>query len=206
MAEWSKASVLKTDVPYTGTKGSNPLASAFIIIKNMISKQLSNIVYDYYLKGRLDEDFVMDAIKHTLGGNVKRADENTDINNHIDFWWESPKKGWIGIDVKGLKKNDRNDNYFDDSIQWLELVNVNGNEGWLYGKAEYIAFRTNNKIIFNKRNKLLNFILDKTKQQAISSENPKDCYVLYQRKQRKDVIVKVPTKDIEDLADFAIIF
>ena len=61
----------------------------------MITKELSSTVYDYYLKGRLDEDFVMDAIKQTLTGDVTRASDNEDKYDHIDFWWDSPKKGRI---------------------------------------------------------------------------------------------------------------
>ena len=172
----------------------------------MITKELSSTVYDYYLKGRLDEDFVMDAIKQTLTGDVTRASDNEDKYDHIDFWWDSPKKGRIGIDVKGLRKNDRTDNHTDDSIQWLELTNVNGNKGWLYGKAEYIAFRTNSNIIFAKRTKLLNFILEKIKDKTITHTNPQTFYIPYQRKDRQDVIVKAPTNDIINLADFLITF
>lgn len=172
----------------------------------MIQKKIASVVHDYYLKGRLDEDFVMDAVKHTLGGNVTRASENDDIYDHIDFWWDSPKKGRIGIDIKGIKKNNRFDNNTDDSIQWLEITNVNGNKGWLYGKAEYIAFRTNNSIIFCKRNKLLDMVLEKINNKQITHNNPKECYIPYQRQNRKDVIVKTPTKDIQLLADFEIIF
>lgn len=172
----------------------------------MISKELSSIVADYYLSGKLDEDFVMDAVKFTLGGEVTRATKEEDIYDHIDFWWNSPKKGKIGIDVKGLKKNDRNDNNYDDSIHWIELTNVNGKPGWIYGKALYIAFRTNNRIIFCKTQKLLEFILHKTKDKEITQQNPKQCYIPYQRHNRKDVIVKVPTNDIITIADFYIKF
>ena len=172
----------------------------------MISKQLSSIVQNYYLNGRLDEDFVMDAVKHTLGGDITRASKEEDMYKHIDFWWNSPKKGKIGIDVKGIKKNNRNDNNYDDSIHWLELTNVNGKSGWLYGKADYIAFRTNSSIIFCKRQKLLNFILSKIKDKKIIHNNPRECYISYQRYNRQDIIVKALTTDIENIADFSIVF
>ena len=38
----------------------------------MVSRKLNETVKQFYLNGRLDEDFVMDAVKHTLGGDVKR--------------------------------------------------------------------------------------------------------------------------------------
>ena len=51
----------------------------------MVTKKLNETVKEFYLSGRLDEDFVMDAVKHTLGGEVKRSTKNEDINKHIDL-------------------------------------------------------------------------------------------------------------------------
>ena len=170
----------------------------------MISKRLNEIVREYYLSGRLDESFVMDAVKHTLGGDVKRATSNEDREKHIDFWWKSPRKGVIGIDVKGIKKNSRNDSQLDDTINWLELKSVDGKPGWLYGQAEYIAFRTFTKILFVKRDKLLEFALEKIKDKDIVGYNPKDFYIPYKRFKRQDVILKVPTSDLEKMCDFCI--
>lgn len=171
----------------------------------MITKKLNEIVNQYYLSGRLDEDFIMDAVKHTLGGEVERSSKYEDTEKHIDFWWESPKKGKIGIDVKGIKKNKRNDNACDDTIQWLELQNVQGKNGWLKGEADYIAFRTFTNILFVKREKLLEFALECIKDKDISvGRNPNECYVPYQRYGRKDLIVKVKTTDLEKLSDFCI--
>lgn len=170
----------------------------------MVSKKLSEIVREFYLSGRLDEDFVMDAVKHTFGGEVERTTKDEDANQHIDFWWDSPRKGRIGIDVKGVKRNSRNDNTKDDTIHWLELQNVQGKDGWLKGKAEYIAFRTFTKIIFVKREKLLSFALEAIKDKEVVSYNPKELYVPYKRLNRQDIILKVPTSDLEKLADFCI--
>ena len=46
----------------------------------MISRKLDETVKQFYLSGRLDEDFVMDAVKHTLGGEVERSTKYEDIN------------------------------------------------------------------------------------------------------------------------------
>jgi hypothetical protein len=160
----------------------------------------------FYLSGRLDEDFVMDAVKHTLGGNVKRSTKYEDIYKHIDFWWDSPRKGRIGIDVKGLNKSKRSDNEYDDSIHWLELQNVNGKDGWLKGEAEYIAFRTNTNIIFVNRKKLLEFAIEAIKNKEVVYDTPNECYVPYKRLKwgRDDLSLKVMNSDLLRLADFAI--
>lgn len=172
----------------------------------MITKKLSETVRQFYLSGRLDEDFVMDAVKHTLGGDVMRSTKDEDINQHIDFWWNSPKRGWIGIDVKGISKSKRSDVSFDDSIHWLELQNVQGKDGWLKGKAEYIAFKTSSKIIFVKRDRLLSFALESIKDKEVVYDTPSECYVPYKRKKwgRDDLALKALNSDLEKLADFCI--
>jgi hypothetical protein len=172
----------------------------------MVTRELNETVKKYYLSGLLDEFFVMDAVKYTFGGDVMKSTKKEDIESHIDFWWQSPKKGWIGIDVKGLNKSKRSDKTFDDSIHWLELQNVQGKDGWLKGKAEYIAFRTLSKIIFVKREKLLSFALESIKDKEVVYDTPKECYVPYKRKKwgRDDLSLKVLNEDLENLADFSI--
>jgi hypothetical protein len=172
----------------------------------MVKKELNETVKEFYKKGLIDESFVMDAVKHTLGGEVEKSSRKEDVKDHIDFWWDSPKKGRIGIDVKGIKKNSRSDKKPDDTIQWLELQGVTGYPGWLYGKAEYIAFRTFTKIIFVKRDKLLSFALEKVKDKDVVYDTPKECYVPYKRKKwgRDDLALKARTEDLEKIADFSI--
>ena len=172
----------------------------------MVTKKLNETVRSFYLKGLIDESFVMNAVKHTLGGEVEKASAKEDRFDHIDFWWDSPRKGRIGIDVKGIKKNKRSDSTQDDTINWLELQGVSGKPGWLYGKAEYIAFRTFSKIIFVNREKLLSFALEKVKNKETVYDTPKECYVPYKRKKwgRDDLAFKALTSDLEEIADFCI--
>ena len=172
----------------------------------MVTRKLDETVKQFYLSGRLDEDFVRDAVKHTLGGETTRSTKSEDINDHIDFWWESPRKGRIGIDVKGLNKSKRSDKDFHDSIHWLELQNVQGKDGWLKGKAEYIAFKTNERIIFVNREKLLSFALESIKGKDVVYDTPSECYVPYKRKKwgRDDLSLKVFNTDLLNLADFCI--
>lgn len=172
----------------------------------MVSRKLNETVKQFYLSGRLDEDFVMNAVKHTLGGEVERSTRSEDLIDHIDFWWDSPRKGRIGIDVKGLNKSKRSDSQYDDSIHWLELQNVKGKDGWLKGKAEYIAFRTNSNIIFVNREKLLDFALEAIKNKEVVYDTPKECYVPYKRLNwgRDDLTLKVLNSDLLKLADFSI--
>lgn len=169
-----------------------------------IKKQLNETIREMYFKGLIDETFVMEAVHSTIGGECKKSDAKQDIYDHIDFWWDSPKMGRIGIDVKGIKKANRSDKEYDDTINWLELLNVRGNPGWIYGKSTYIAFRTLTNILFVKTVKLQEYVNEKVKGKQLVRENPKEFYVPYQRKGRQDMIIKVPTSDLVEICDFTI--
>lgn len=172
----------------------------------MVAKKINQIVNEMYLNGLNDEFYVMEATEKTLGGTCFKSNTNEDKYDHIDFWWDSPKKGLIGIDVKGRRKNKRNDKDYDDTINWIEILNVKGDLGWIYGKSYYIAFRTNNKIIFVKREKLQQFTEEKIKGKDLVYETPSEFYIPYQRKKygRKDMMIKVPTEDLINISDFII--
>lgn len=160
-----------------------------------------------YHHGIEDEYFVMNAVQETLGGECYKSSRKEDMFQHIDFWWKSPKKGLIGIDVKGRKKNKRNDKTYDDSMSWIEILNVRGDPGWIYGKAEYIAFRTERQILFVKTSVLRKFAEEKIQNKQLVFESPQEFYIPYQRKKygRKDMMIKVPMDDIIQLSEFTII-
>lgn len=172
----------------------------------MVSRKLSETVQKMYADGLEDENFVMEAVKHTLGGECYKSSKRDDTINHIDFWWESPKKGLIGIDVKGRKRNKRSDKNYDDSISWIEILNVKGNPGWIYGKADYIAFRTESQIIFVKTSILREYTESKIKGKQLVFDSPQDFYIPYQRRKygRQDMMIKVPMNDLINISDFTI--
>lgn len=169
----------------------------------MVSKKLSDVKKEFYEIGRKDEEFVMEATEKTLGGKCERSTKQEDMFDHIDFWWDSPKKGRIGVDVKGPRRDKRKGD-FNDSIQWVELKNVQGNDGWLYGKAKYIAFRTLSSIIYVDRERLLAYTLEKVGDKETVYKCPDDFYIPYQRYCRLDKVVKVPMDDLKKIASFSI--
>ena len=58
--------------------------------------------------------------------------------NHIDFVVFC--KEVLKVDVKGPKKINRSDKSKNDDFIWVEFKNVRGDNGWLYGKNDLIAF------------------------------------------------------------------
>lgn len=167
-------------------------------------KVLHETVIEFHNRSKKDEELIMEATEKSFGGKCYMATEKEDMFKHVDFWWESPKMGKIGIDAKGLKKNKRTDAEYDDTIHWLELRNVLGKPGWLYGEATYIAFLTKTHIIYVRRDKLAAFAEKAIEGKSVVSSTPKDFYIPYKRFKRNDLLLKVPTSDLYNLCDFVL--
>ena len=159
-----------------------------------------------YEKAKADEAFVMSALTLNCGGGTSGATLEDDMKKHIDVLWDSPKKGILKIDVKSVKQNRTNDHTPDDTINWLEIQNTLGENGWLKGEADYIAFKTFTDVIFVKRQKLLDWTLKMIEGKEIVHETPTDYYIPYNRSKwgNKDIVVKCRTSDLRKLAHFTI--
>lgn len=167
----------------------------------MVSKQLKKHIDEYRKLYGKDEYLVMEITKDTFGGSVEKSTEDEDKYMHVDFWWDTPRGYRIGIDVKGIKKNDKG--LEDDTFTWLELKNVLGYPGWLYGECEFVAFKTFTKIIYVRRTVLCKYAEEKVLGKELVFDRPKDYYIPYQRKKwgRKDISIKIPMTDIMSLID-----
>lgn len=127
--------------------------------------------------------------------NVKFSNPQQDIDEHWDIeadYNDERKK----FDIKGIKKQSREDLFYDENFHWIELSSVNGGKrsGSLYGKADYFVFEIIDYWIIVEKLKLQKFIEEKCKGQKI--QDKKNPYCLYRRKGRKDIIVKVKTLDL----------
>jgi hypothetical protein len=120
------------------------------------------------------------------GFDYRKSTNKEDWYMHIDCYVNG-----YGVDIKG--------NRHLETI-WLEYTNVNGNSGWLRGKAFYIAMfivELNSFSIY-KRTDLLNYIKQNTKEKT---NNKKDYLKLYTRNKwgKKDEIIKVKYNHIKHL-------
>ena len=116
--------------------------------------------------------------------------------NIFDHW--DVANGDVKYDVKGMKKLRRSDKTLTDRIHYVELKNVNGNNGWLYGKADYIAFETRAYWVIVSLQKLQEFIEHHSPMET--SIEPQ-VYKLYNRNGRKDLMTVIPTIDLIAIAD-----
>jgi hypothetical protein len=120
-----------------------------------------------------------------------------DMEQHWDV--ESEGKRY---DVKAMKKWKRSDPEPTDRMHYVELRNVHGELGWLYGEADYIVFETRAYWIVVKRRTLMPFIegIVENSEQSLKPT----VYRLYQRTGRKDLMTVVPTVDLLAISEATI--
>lgn len=170
-------------------------------VNTKISEYVKQRQKNYRIAYSSYEYEVMEITKRLFGGTVEKSTSDEDKLMHVDFWWYSPRKGKLGIDVKGIRKNDNKE--LDDTFQWLELQNIIGEKGWVYGQEDYVAFKTFTKVIYIKREILAKYAEEKVKKCTPVDVKPKEFYIPYTRSRwgHKDISIKVPISDLIDLAN-----
>jgi len=120
------------------------------------------------------------------GNEVVKATANQDMKLHIDFFINGE-----GVDVKGNKRSD---------YLWLELQNVFGGKGWLYGSAKWIVYDVSDLKEFHiyKRTDLLDFVV---KNVTETTDSNRDFMKFYKRDKTggDDKIVRCRCSDIKHL-------
>lgn len=81
-------------------------------------------------KGR-DSELRFVSTAKAMGFEVEKSSSDVDIFFHIDYFLTYDGQGPWGVDVKRESTSDE---------IWCEFKNVKGEDGWMYGKANIIAF------------------------------------------------------------------
>lgn len=133
---------------------------------------------------------------------TREATKHENIYCHFDIVMDDS----IKVDVKQLKKRNRTDAAEDPSIHFVEFQNVNGDKGWLYGQADYIAFEQPDCFIMVDRKKLGKYYCDimKGNTEVVISNDEKQLHTWYTRKGRLDVMIMVNTSDLYSIKDYII--
>lgn len=134
---------------------------------------------------KVEEDFVK-----LFGKPATYSTKEQDINEHWDVEIDGYK-----YDIKGVKKVNRDDIYPNELYHFVELKNVKGKKGWLYGDADYFAFETFKYFIIVEKIKLQSFIANMVTKAYVTSPD-KSLYCLYTRKDNKDVITMITSIDL----------
>jgi hypothetical protein len=133
------------------------------------------------------------------GFRVNSSSERENIYDHIDFHVTRNAQTW-SVDVKTVKRTSRHQKYKDNAI-WVELKNVSGNTGWLYGKQDCIAFQQDEEFILVSRRALAHWIEQRLDFSQPLVHSPQEAsYRLYQRKGRQDLITKIQTNDLRAIS------
>jgi len=143
---------------------------------------------NFLARGREIEELFANTIDYLATTSTR----NQDINGHYDLIVSAK------IDVKSIKNTDRI-TPMNQNFHWIELQNVQGKKGSLYGDADYFAFETDFFFILVYKLKLQEWIADKCKAKEFS-KSP-DVYKLFTRPGKKDIITIIPTIDLCYLAD-----
>jgi len=140
--------------------------------------------------------FIVLAVR--LGWKVSASSKDENIEDHWDYLIE--KEGeTFKVEVKSQKRIRREDKTEQADFTWVELRNVRGKVGWLFGKADLIAFEKETSFLFVKRLDLL-AVINKKVNLVAKVRTPADAvYKIYIREGRKDKITLLPTRDIEEI-------
>jgi len=124
--------------------------------------------------GKKSEDLFMFLFAKKNGIPCKPSTYTQNRVEHIDCFC-----GDWSFDVKGQRRKKRKKKYdFCDDQILLEIKGVAGFDGWLYGKAEYIAWEISDSFLIFKRQDLVNhYEANERLYEKINRPNKKDLFV-----------------------------
>lgn len=134
------------------------------------------------------------------GATVDKSSFKDNTRRHIDFYVSDFYGSNFSVDVKAQKRASRSDSNFDSKYTWIELKNVRGDKGWLYGDADKIAFQMSDCFVLVDRLDLVKFCEDNIDTSCVVDSAKSAIYKIYTRKGRKDCISRIETSMIKTLA------
>jgi hypothetical protein len=141
-----------------------------------------------------------DETIESLGGVSTPSTEHDDIHKHIDRHVDLYNNKF-SVDVKSAKATNRGGVITIDHV-WVEFKNVQGNNGWLYGEEDFLAFETNkHKFVLVGRKLLAEFCETSVDLTAKVTSANDALYKAYTRTEhgRNDIISRIPLTDIKSI-------
>ena len=127
-------------------------------------------------------------LAHDLVTEISKATNTQDRYEHWDYIADVKGKR-IKVDIKARKRYNRSDKHFMDD-HWIELKNVQGKDGWAIPNEatdRFIAFQAKDCWILCAPEDLV----------KLCEEGE---YERRTREGRKDLIVKIPVTDLQNIA------
>ena len=146
-------------------------------------------------EGHNAEDLFCEMAKDR-GYITEKSSRQDNMHKHIDYTLEGKNKT-VTVDIKARKRTSRRDKKFNDEWVWLELKNVQGRKGWLYGDADFIVFETEEDFVLVPRKSLIGLVNSTVRFDLSFVERAYQAkYRIYQRAKRRDQITQVKMEDI----------
>lgn len=128
---------------------------------------------------RVANEFKKLIVTQMQGIRIREPTEQEDVQDHIDVFIND-----VGYEIKAQKTNPDNPEFFVEDSFTIEFKNNAGYNGWIFGKAIYIAQEFNSVFLCYKREDLLNWFL------PLQSN-----YKPYTKPMNKSVVYYLPIKD-----------
>lgn len=166
-----------------------------------IEDRCKEISAEMHEAAKSSEHMVMMLTYDNFNCGVMMATKEEDINQHVDFWCIVGDKKY-GIDVKQRARKHRYDDEYSNDSHWVELKNVQGKNGCIFGEALYIAFITKDEVLYCPRKDVVKLVRKHTEGKKATETHPEEYYQPYSRSKygRKDIIVEVPDSDLRAIA------
>jgi hypothetical protein len=143
---------------------------------------------------KAESSFAKSAIKH--GWVVEPAPEDSNKNEHFDYLISKEDRS-LKVEVKSRKRMGRKDSEVQDEHVWIELHGVRkDDQGWLYGKADLIAFELKNSFRIVRRTDLLDLVEKLVDFTAKVEKSRQALYKLYSRSGRSDSLTIIKAEDL----------
>ncbi len=113
---------------------------------------------------------------------------------HIDFILEKDNKTWF-IDVKAKKKLSRKSEKYNYDWLWMEIHNVKGEPGWIYGFG-FVAFEMEDHFLVAAKKDLAALVEKLVDFEKTVDKADKARYSVYRRFKRKDKITLIESKHL----------
>lgn len=155
-----------------------------------------------YEKGKSAEDIFSNTCKK-LGLKVEVANSYQEKVEHFDFII-TDKREWK-VEVKAQKKTNRYDKNFNNDWIWVEFQGITGQEGWLYGSSDVIAFELSDHFLIVSTKMLRDFCEKNVDKSAFVSQAKDAKYKTYRREGRKDSVALIRLNDIKNIPKSTII-
>jgi len=165
-------------------------------MQNSNSKKRFDIKSSLELGNKAEGLFILTAVKQ--GWKVSASSQDENIDDHWDYLIEKEDLTFK-VEVKAEKRIERSDHDMQSKFIWVELRNVRGKVGWLFGTADLIAFEKEKTFFFVKRRDLLAVVNQKVNLVAKVKSAKDALYKIYTREGRKDKVTLLPAADLEPI-------